>query len=255
MLLSGVHATSGSAALFGKDSRDAEARRPVGYLPENHRFPTYLSGYGMLDFYAALSGLEARARKRRIPELLELAGLNGWGDVRIKKYSKGMLQRLGLAQALIHRPRLLILDEPTDGVDPVGRREIRDILNALTGGGVTVFLNSHLLSEVESFCEYVAIMRKGELALEGKISNLLAGGGYRVAASGVPEQALAEIRRLGASILPVGEGIAMQVPTRDEANLLIDKVRAAGGFIESVSTSTSSLEDLFIQATKAERAA
>src|SRR3954462_779387 len=154
MLLTAVHPTSGSASLFGRDARLAEARRPVGYLPENHRFPTYLSGYGMLDFYAALSGLEAVQRKRRIPELLDLVGLKDWGDVRIKKYSKGMLQRLGLAQALIHRPMLLVLDEPTDGVDPVGRREIRDILDGLTGKGVTVFINSHLLSEVESFCEY-----------------------------------------------------------------------------------------------------
>ena len=100
-----------------------------------------------------------------------------------------MLQRLGLAQALMHRPRLLILDEPTDGVDPVGRREIREILDRLTGSGVTVFINSHLLSEVESFCEYVAILRKGQLAVEGKIANLLAGGGYRVTASQVPEAA------------------------------------------------------------------
>ncbi|HEY3940735.1 MAG TPA: ABC transporter ATP-binding protein [Bryobacteraceae bacterium] len=255
ILLSGVHATSGSAALFGKDVRQADSRRPVGYLPENHRFPTYLSGHGMLDFYAALSGVDADERRRRVPELLDLVGLNGWGGVRIKKYSKGMLQRLGLAQALIHRPRLLILDEPTDGVDPAGRREIRDILNALTGNGVTVFINSHLLSEVESFCEYVAIMKKGELAVEGKISSLLTGGGYRVTALDVPERALAEIRRLGAAILPAGEGIAMQLRSRDEANIAIDKIRAAGGFIESVNSSNNSLEDLFLQATKTERAA
>lgn len=125
MLLTAVHPTNGSARLFGRDAREPEARRPVGYLPENHRFPTYLTGYGMLDFYGALSGLEARERKKRVPEFLDLVGLKGWGDVRIKKYSKGMLQRLGLAQALLHHPKLLILDEPTDGVDPVGRREIR----------------------------------------------------------------------------------------------------------------------------------
>src|SRR5947199_4833507 len=160
MLLSAVNPTRGSAALFGRDARDPEARRPVGYLPENHRFPTYFSGAGMLDFYAALSGLGARDRRERVPQLLKLVGLETWGDVRIKKYSKGMLQRLGLAQALIHRPRLLILDEPTDGVDPVGRREIRDILDDLTGKGVTVFINSHLLSEVESFWEFVAIRNK-----------------------------------------------------------------------------------------------
>jgi ABC-2 type transport system ATP-binding protein len=256
MLLSAVHPTAGSAALFGKDAVQPESRRPVGYLPENHRFPTYLTGYGMLDFYAALSGMEAAERKRRVPEFLDLVGLNGWGEVRLKKFSKGMLQRLGLAQALIHKPRLLILDEPTDGVDPVGRRAIRDILNQLTGTGVTVFINSHLLSEVESFCDYVAILRKGRLAVEGKISNLLAGGGYRVVASSVPDAVQAEIRRTGATFLPANaNGLAVQVPTRDEANAVIDLVRAAGGFIENMTVSTNSLEDLFIQATTSEQAA
>ena len=255
MLLSAVRATSGSAALFGKDAHHPEARRPVGYLPENHRFPTYLTGYGMLDFYGALSGVEARDRKKRIPEFLNLVGLNKWGDVRIKKYSKGMLQRLGLAQALLHRPKLLILDEPTDGVDPVGRREIRDILNGLTGKGVTIFINSHLLSEVESFCDYVAILRSGQLALEGKISDLLVGRGYRIVAADVPEEALAEIRRLAASAVRTPEGIAVQLATREAANTVIDKIRAAGGAIESVVASTSSLEDLFIAATQPEKAA
>jgi ABC-2 type transport system ATP-binding protein len=255
MLLTAVHPTSGSASLFGRDARVAEARRPVGYLPENHRFPTYLTGYGMLDFYAALSGVESRERKKRVPEFLDLVGLKGWGDVRIKKYSKGMLQRLGLAQALLHRPRLLILDEPTDGVDPVGRREIREVLDGLTAKGVTVFINSHLLSEVESFCEYVAILRSGQLAIEGKISNLLTGRGYRVTAAHVPEQALTEIKKLSASMLPVAEGVAIQVRTREEANAMIDRIRAAGGEIENVAASTSSLEDLFMQTTRPEKAA
>src|ERR1700685_4076828 len=132
MLLSAVNPTSGTAAIFGRDSHQPEARRPVGYLPENHRFPTYLTGSGMLDFYGALSGMEERQRRNRSAELLELVGLKNWGDVRIKKYSKGMLQRLGLAQALMHQPKLLVLDEPTDGVDPVGRRDIRQILNNFT---------------------------------------------------------------------------------------------------------------------------
>jgi ABC-2 type transport system ATP-binding protein len=208
-----------------------------------------------LDFYAALSGMERPERKQRIPELLELVGLNGWGDVRLKKYSKGMLQRLGLAQALIHRPKLLVLDEPTDGVDPVGRRDIREILTNLTGTGVTVFINSHLLSEVESFCDYVAILRKGELALEGKMSSLLAGRGYRVVASTISEQALSEIRKLGGAILPSPGGLEIHVPTRDDANVAIDKIRAAGGLINSVTASYSSLEDVFIHATESGKAA
>ncbi len=255
MLLAAVNPTAGTAALFGRDARDPEARRPVGYLPENHRFPTYLSGRGMLDFYAALSGVPSQERKTRIPELLELVGLKSWEDIRIKKYSKGMLQRLGLAQALMHRPALLILDEPTDGVDPVGRREIRDILNRLTGTGVTVFINSHLLGEVESFCEYVAILKKGELALEGKISALVAGRGYRIATAHLPENVVAKIRKLGAAIVPAAGRLEIHVSNREEANAVIDVVRAAGGLIDSLEASTSSLEDVFIRATESERAA
>ncbi|MBV8807409.1 MAG: ABC transporter ATP-binding protein [Acidobacteriaceae bacterium] len=255
MLLSVVTPTAGRAVLFGKDARDPEARRPVGYLPENHRFPTYLTGRGMLDFYAALSGLAASERKKRIPEYLELVGLSNWGEIRIKKYSKGMLQRLGLAQALIHKPKLLVLDEPTDGVDPVGRREIRDILNGLTGTGVTVFINSHLLSEVEAFCQYVAILRQGELVLEGKVSSLVAERGVRVRATDVPDTALAEIRRLGGTISPLPDGVQVQVVTRQEANAVIDAIRAAGGMIESVAASSSSLEDVFIRAMETGKAA
>jgi ABC-2 type transport system ATP-binding protein len=255
MLLSAVNPSSGAAKIFGRDSQIPEARRPVGYLPENHRFPTYLTGSGMLDLYAALSGLDEPRRRKRIGELLDLVGLKDWGDVRLKKYSKGMLQRLGLAQALMHNPDLLVLDEPTDGVDPVGRRDIRQILNNLTGSGVTIFINSHLLSEVESFCEYVAILDKGRLALEGKISSLVAGRGYRVAASGVPDAALGAIRKMPVSILPGVDVLEFQVATREDANQLIDAVRAAGGLIESVAASSTSLEDVFIKTTSAERAA
>jgi ABC-2 type transport system ATP-binding protein len=249
MVLSAVHPTGGSAMIFGKDAAHPEARRPVGYLPENHRFPTYLSGTGMLDLYGALSGLDPAERKKRIPEYLNLVGLNGWGDVRIKKYSKGMLQRLGLAQALIHKPRLLILDEPTDGVDPVGRREIRDVLNRLTGSGVTVFLNSHLLAEVESFCEYVAILKKGQLALEGKISSLVAGTGYSIVASNIPDAAKEALKQRGVAISPHDSGLEFRAATREESNHIIDSIRAAGGFIESMHASNISLEDVFIKTT------
>ena len=251
MLLAGVHPTAGSAKIFGKDVRLPESRREVGYLPENHRFPTYLTGEGMLDFYGALSGLPGGERRQRIPGLLKLVGLMEWGPVRIKKYSKGMLQRLGLAQALVHHPKLLILDEPTDGVDPAGRREIHDILNRLTGKGVTVFINSHLLSEVESFCEYVAIMRKGELAMEGKISELLATTGFTVNASRLSASCLSEIRAYGATILRGANGVAIQSPDSDQANLVMDRIRAAGGSIESFAPSGCSLEELFLKATAA----
>lgn len=253
MLLSAVRPTSGRAVLFGRDAQEEESRRPVGYLPENHRFPTYFSGAGMLDFYGALSGMGATDRKQRTAELLELVGLERWGDVRIKKYSKGMLQRLGLAQALMHRPRLLVLDEPTDGVDPAGRRHVRDILNSLTGTGVTIFLNSHLLSEVETFCDYVAILRQGHLALEGKMSTLLTKQGVVIIARDVNEQALSAITGMASATRTVEDAVEFTVPTTLEANRSIDQLRAAGATIHSVIPTSNSLEDIFIEITGSSR--
>src|ERR1700737_4153750 len=132
----------------------------------------------MLDFYAPLSGVESAQRRKLIPEMLEVVGLEQWGGFRLGKYSKGMLQRVGLAQALIHSPSMLILDEPTDGVDPVRRRHMREILTRFEDKGVTIFINSHLLVEVEMFCREVAIVDKGKVALSGKMHDLTAGKGY-----------------------------------------------------------------------------
>lgn len=244
MLLSAVHPTAGSARVFGRNAREPEARRPVGYLPENHRFPTYFTGAGMLDFYAALSGMDARSRRKRIPELLEQVELDKWGDVRLRKYSKGMLQRLGLAQALIHSPSLLILDEPSDGVDPIGRRQIRDILHALEERGVTIFINSHLLVEVELFCREVAILKRGKVALTGKVQDLTAGKGYRVTAAAVPEALVVEWS--GSPSLRDGL-FDFLFTDRDAANRAIDTMRGAGCEIESMSQATSTLEEIFVK--------
>ena len=236
MLLSACIPTAGTARVYGKDTKDPEARRPIGYLPENHRFPTYFTGAGMLDFYAALSGVDSAKRRKLIPELFERVGLDPkWMDVRVGKYSKGMLQRVGLAQALIHSPSLLVLDEPSDGVDPVGRRQIRDVLHALEAQGVTIFLNSHLLQEVELFCRDVAIVNKGRVVLEGTVSDLTAGKGYKLVAmngSGPKEWNLG---------------------SREEANGKIDDLRREGFSIESLVPTTSRLEDVFIEAVQGKK--
>jgi ABC-2 type transport system ATP-binding protein len=247
MLLSAVHPTRGSALIFGRDAREPEARRPIGYLPENHRFPTYFTGAGMLDFYAALSGMESAARRKLIPEMLELVGLDQWGSVRIGKYSKGMLQRLGLAQALIHSPSMLILDEPTDGVDPVGRRQIRDVLTRFEEQGVTIFINSHLLVEVETFCREVAILDKGKVALSGKMHDLTAGKGYRLTVAETPE-ALVEALRAKATSMAARNGfVDFQFATRQLANEAVDLLRAQHCEIESFSPTTSTLEEVFVR--------
>lgn len=248
MILSAVHPTSGHASVFGLNSSDIRARRPIGYLPENHRFPTYFTGAGMLDLYGSLSGMDAAARKRRIPELLDLVGLDKWGDVRLGKYSKGMLQRVGLAQALLHEPKLLILDEPTDGVDPVGRIHIRQILQALEARGVTIFINSHQLAEVELFCRDVAILHKGKVALAGPVKELTGSKGFRVTARGIPESLRAELSpQLRAAPTEEGGPAAFQFETLEEANAAIDKLRAAGSLIESMVHTTSTLEEVFVK--------
>ena len=172
ILLGIVKPTDGGAELLNGPAGNAAARRRVGYLPEDHRFPEYHTGWSLLNFYGTLHGLPAADRRSRIPAALERVGLAERMHSKIRTYSKGMKQRLGIAQALFHRPELVFLDEPTDGVDPLGRREIRAILQELKEAGVTVFINSHLLSEVEQVCDRVAILSHGELAREGTIAEM-----------------------------------------------------------------------------------
>ena len=247
MLLSAVRPTGGHALLFGRDSRESTARAPVGYLPENHRFPTYNTGRQMLEFYAALSGMKAEQRKARAGELLEIVGLADRADDRIGKYSKGMLQRLGLAQALMHRPKLLILDEPGDGVDPVGRRMIRDILEEQRRQGVTIFLNSHLLPEVEMFCDRAAILRRGEVALQGTLEELTRGGGRLLVAAGVQESVFSSIEKNAISAVRSNGFFEFRFGELDAANEAIDLLRASGARIERLERSRSTLEDVFIR--------
>ncbi len=247
MLLSVVHPTAGSARVFGRNSSEAEARRPIGYLPENHRFPTYLTGAGMLDLYAGLSGMESARRKQLIPELLEKVGLGEWGGVRVGKYSKGMLQRVGLAQALIHSPTLLILDEPSDGVDPVGRRHIREILAGLEEQGVTIFINSHLLAEVELFCRDVAILHKGKVALQGSVKDLTAGKGYRLTTAQVPDALRADLEKRAIATAARDTFVDFQFRTREDANQALDLLRAQLCEIEALTPTTSTLEEVFLK--------
>jgi ABC-2 type transport system ATP-binding protein len=246
-LLSAVRPTAGTALIFGRDASRPEARRPIGYLPENHRFPTYFSGEGMLDFYAALSGVEPSRRKKLIPEQLELVGLSQWGTMRIGKYSKGMLQRLGLAQALIHSPTILILDEPTDGVDPVGRRQIREILESFEQRGVTIFVNSHLLAEVETLCREVAILHKGKVALSGKMQDLTAGKGYRLTVAHPPDQLAQELRGRATSTAVRDGLVDYQFASRELVNSAVDLLRAEKCEIEALAPTTSTLEDVFVR--------
>jgi ABC-2 type transport system ATP-binding protein len=174
IILGLVSPTRGRTEIFGHDSRLVESREAVGFLPENPYFYKYLSGEETLRFFGRLCGLRGTRLKKRIDELLELVGLTRARKRRLATYSKGMLQRIGLAQALIHDPRLVVLDEPTAGVDPAGSREIRDLILDLKRRGITVLLSSHLLAQAQEICDRVGILADGVLVREGRLQELIA---------------------------------------------------------------------------------
>ena len=169
-----VSPTDGHTEIFGRDSRLVESREAVGFLPENPYFYKYLTGEETLRFFGRLCGMKGSTLKDRVDELLDLVGLNRARDRRLGTYSKGMLQRIGLAQALIHDPRLVVLDEPTAGVDPAGSREIRDLIIDLKQRGKTVLLSSHLLAQAQEICDRIGILADGVLVREGYLQELIA---------------------------------------------------------------------------------
>ena len=168
-----VTPTSGTTEIFGRDSTTVESREDVGFLPENPYFYKYLTGKETLSFYGKLCGLSRAKIRDRSGELLKLVGLEGAADRRLGGYSKGMLQRIGLAQAMIQEPRLLVLDEPTAGVDPAGSREIRDLILDFKKRGITVLLCSHLLEQVQEICDRIGILHRGAMIREGKLEDLI----------------------------------------------------------------------------------
>src|SRR6185369_12752544 len=224
--------TNGEAFVSGLPVSNPESRRRVGYLPEGHKIPNYLTARQALSIFGRMSGMKTAAIHKRVPELLERVRLTQWIDVRVKKFSKGMTQRLGLACALIHSPNVLLLDEPTDGVDPVGRREIRDILRDEAKNGVAVLLNSHLLSEIELTCDRVAVLRQGKVAAEGTIDELTRRTAkYKLVASPIDDVLLATFRETGAGVERVNGHVVLSVEGVPHLNALVDKLRANGGML------------------------
>jgi ABC-2 type transport system ATP-binding protein len=247
ILLGLTRPTAGEASLFGIPVSRPESRRRVGYLPEGHRFPGYLTARQTLSVFGRMSGLDSAALRQRIPRLLERVRLEKWSDVRVRKFSKGMTQRLGLAAALVHEPEVLLLDEPTDGVDPVGRREIRDLLTEEAGRGRAILLNSHLLSEIERTCGRVAVLREGKIVAHGRIEDLTARGSrYRMVASPVDETLVAAFRETGAGVEQVNGHLELSTRDLDHLNALVDRLRARGGVLQELSPVRSSLEDVFV---------
>jgi ABC-2 type transport system ATP-binding protein len=253
VLLGIVRASGGTASMLDFPAGSREGRKEVGYLAENHRIPRHHTGNSALMYFGQLSGLSRAEVRRRRDGLLEAVGLADWGRTPIRKYSKGMLQRLGLAQAMLHDPQLLILDEPTDGVDPVGRSEMRAILQGLKAAGKTIFINSHLLQEVELVCDRVAILNRGVLLHQGTIAELtrqradadvrmvVAGDEARVRAA-LAELNPAELRMVGVNQFEALLGGADQA-TIDRA---VDRVRGHGLSLVSMARKTQTLEQAFL---------
>ncbi|MGB2987729.1 MAG: ABC transporter ATP-binding protein [Phycisphaerae bacterium] len=246
IMMTVVRPTHALGTLLGRPLGHRGKLALIGYLPEDHRFPGYLTGARLLHYYAALAKVPHSRRKANAARLLELVGMSEWADTRIDKYSKGMLQRLGVAQALMNDPELIVLDEPTDGLDPVGRRDVRELLLELKREGKTVFLNSHLLSELEMVCDRVAILVEGLVARQGTLSELTEQTiEYRINFAGDAAPIRSKIEALGGS----QEGNVISLPGHDVAkvNAAIDLVRGAGLAIDTVQPHRFSLEDILVQ--------
>ncbi|HYN41286.1 MAG TPA: ABC transporter ATP-binding protein [Thermoanaerobaculia bacterium] len=252
ILLGLTHPTHGEARLFGLPVSNPESRRRVGYLPEGHRFPGYLTARQTLSIFGRMSGVAPAEMKSRIPELLARLRISDWADMKVKKFSKGMTQRLGLAAALLHRPDLLLLDEPTDGVDPVGRREIRDLLREEAARGAAILINSHLLSEIEMTCDRVVVLRKGKAVAAGRIADLTAQGfTYRFVGTGVDEALLGAFRESGAAAERVNGHVKLTTRDAEHLNALVDTARARGVLVTELTPVRSTLEDVFVDLVKA----
>jgi len=247
ILLGLVAPTSGEARLFGLPAGDAEARRRVGYLPANFRFHDWMTGTQLLDFHARLAGVSLEERRARIPRVLEMVGLGGRGGDHVRGYSKGMTQRIGLAQAIIHEPDLVLLDEPTSALDPVGRREVRDLIRSLRARGMTVFLNSHLLSEVEMVCDRVAIVDGGRVIRSGELAELLSGlPELRVTVDRI-DAALLDLMAAHGRVLDVVDStVILGVDGLEIAARLSEALVRAGYCLYAMVPSHQSLEDLFV---------
>ena len=247
ILLGLTRPTSGDASIRGVSVSDPESRRRVGYLPEGHRFPGYLTARETLSIFGRMSGVDPSTLDARIPALLARVHLEKWAGVRVKKFSKGMVQRLGLAAALVHDPDVLLLDEPTDGVDPVGRREIRDLLLEEASKGRAVLVNSHLLSEIELTCGRVAILREGKIVAQGTIAELTKRQEkYRMSAAPIDDSLISAFRDTGAGVERQNGHLVLSVHDTEHLNALVDRLRERGGRLIELSPVRSSLEDVFV---------
>ena len=234
----------GEIRLLGSPPKEPAARARIGYLPENPYFYDYLTATEFLDFYARLQGIPAEVRKQRVQETLERVGLAGRGRTALRKFSKGMTQRLGLAQAIQHDPELIILDEPMSGLDPIGRREVRDLILSLREAGKTVFFSSHILQDAEMICDRVAILKDGKLRSVGRLQDMVSRAvrWFEVSLRGTEGLTLP-----GEVVTADGDERLVRVPDIEALTLLLTEARNAGAQVVSIWPHRETLEDLFLR--------
>lgn len=249
--------TSGAARILGAEIADVKMHAKIGYCPENPYFYDYLTARELMNYFAELFSIGTAERKRRTEELLTKVGLDekDWNK-QLRKFSKGMLQRVGLAQALINKPEIVFLDEPMSGLDPIGRREIRELIGDLRAAGTTVFMSTHILSDIEALCDRVAILRKGKLAATGDLDELLAQTGetqsFEINVKGVSAEALQNsISQISGAILTAKpNGANIQVADENDIERVLQNIKNQGGRLVSVQPIKQSLEELFVEKTE-----
>ncbi|HKV70138.1 MAG TPA: ABC transporter ATP-binding protein [Gemmatimonadales bacterium] len=248
MLLGLVRPSAGEAHLLGRPVTDVEVRRRVGFLPEDFRFYDWLTAEELVGFQGRLCGMSPERLQTRVPEVLQMVGLGDRSQHRLRGFSKGMLQRVGLAQAIVHEPEVLFLDEPTSGLDPMGRRMVRDVLRAERDRGATVFLNSHFLSEIEVTCDRVAFLKAGEIVAT---KDLGAQGDHElrvvVEARNVTPQVLLSLERWATVVTWLGDQMTMSVTSHTVVPEIVKHLVGAGADVFRVTAEPFSLEDMFVE--------
>ncbi|HYT19556.1 MAG: ABC transporter [Acidobacteria bacterium] len=246
MLMGLVSPTAGTARILGKDWTDPEVKAQIGFLPEQPYFYDYLTAHELLDYYGQLSGVPAKDRKNRVEEVLQRVGLTDIKGIQLRKFSKGMLQRAGIAQAILHSPKLVFLDEPMSGLDPLGRRDVRDLILQLQQEGKTVFFSTHILSDAEALCDRVAIINKGELRGVGAVEELTKSVQGKVEVVWQGTQVPASMKALSAEFHVTGETVRTVI-SENQQDAAIDVLRRERLRLISIIPLRTSLESYFVE--------
>jgi len=250
ILLGLMHATTGRVEVLGKPAGNVMVRKRIGFLPESPYFYDYLTAEEFLTFYGHLAGLNRVELNKRVTHLLEVVGLIDARTRQLRKFSKGMLQRVGLAQALIHDPELVILDEPMSGLDPVGRKQVRDLILGLRDQGKTVFFSTHIIPDVEMICDRVGVLAKGKLLATGRVEELVTRGhtqSVEIVCQGIKADGIPAITSAATRVLQRGQHSLIMLPGPDRLEETLAVIRAQGGTLISVTPQKGSLEELFLQ--------